>query len=58
MIGFFSSPTPSDAPSIMAAFRLGLADTGYVEGRNVNIEYRWAAGQFDRLGNGGRSSAP
>jgi putative ABC transport system substrate-binding protein len=49
VIGFLSSLTPSDAPSIMAAFRLGLADTGYVEGRNVNIEYRWAAGHFDRL---------
>ncbi|MEA2898325.1 MAG: hypothetical protein QOJ84_3940 [Bradyrhizobium sp.] len=50
VIGFLSSLTPSDAPSVMPAFRLGLADSGYVEGRNVVIEYRWAAGQFDRLG--------
>src|SRR6266567_6621973 len=50
VIGFLSSLTPSDAPSVMPAFRLGLAETGYVEGRNVTIEYRWAAGQYDRLG--------
>jgi putative ABC transport system substrate-binding protein len=50
VIGFLSSLTPSDAPSVMAAFRMGLADSGYVEGRNVTIEYRWEAGQFDRLG--------
>jgi putative tryptophan/tyrosine transport system substrate-binding protein len=50
VIGFLSSLTPSDAPSIMAAFRQGLADTGYVDGRNVTIEYRWAAGQFEGLG--------
>jgi putative ABC transport system substrate-binding protein len=50
VIGFLSSLTPGDAPQIMAAFNLGLADTGYVEGRNVTIEYRWAEGQFDRLG--------
>jgi putative ABC transport system substrate-binding protein len=50
VIGFLSSLTPSDAPSVMPAFRLGLAETGYVEGRNVTIDYRWAAGQFDRLG--------
>jgi putative tryptophan/tyrosine transport system substrate-binding protein len=50
VIGFLSGLTPGDAPRIMAAFRQGLADAGYVEGRNVTIEYRWAAGQYDRLG--------
>src|ERR1700694_3879521 len=50
VIGFLSALTASDAARIMTAFRQGLADTGYVEGRNITIEYRWAAGQYDRLG--------
>ena len=39
---------PSNAP-LEAAFRQGLGETGFVEGRNVSIEYRWAEGQFERI---------
>src|SRR5262245_10223852 len=49
VIGFLSSLTSSDQPRIMAPFHQGLDEAGYVEGRNVAIEYRWAAGQYDRL---------
>ena len=49
VIGFLSSLTLSDQAPITAAFREGLKDAGYVEGRNVVIEYRWAEGQYDRL---------
>ena len=46
-IGLLSARAPG--PSEVAALRQGLADSGYVEGRNVTIDYRWAEGQFDRL---------
>src|ERR1700726_2734973 len=49
VIGYlhYASPGPN-APNV-AAFRQGLSETGYVEGQNVTIEYRWAEGRYDRL---------
>jgi putative ABC transport system substrate-binding protein len=49
-IGFLSPRSPDDESAhLMAAFRRGLAENGYVEGQNMTIEYRWALGQYDRL---------
>ena len=44
-----NTPPSGPAAGAVAAFRDGLGETGYVEGRNVAIEYRWAEGRFDRL---------
>lgn len=49
VIGFFRSTAPGPFANIVAAFRQGLKDVGYVEGKNVAIEYRWAENQLDRL---------
>jgi putative tryptophan/tyrosine transport system substrate-binding protein len=49
VIGFLSSFSPGPFGPYVAAFRQGLTETGYVEGKNVAIEYRWAEGQYDRL---------
>ena len=48
-IGFIRSTTPDDSVKLVGAFRRGLGEVGYVEGRNVVIEYRYAQGQIDRL---------
>jgi putative ABC transport system substrate-binding protein len=48
-IGFLSSLSPSDTTVRIEAFRRGLRELGYVEGRNLIIEYRWAEGKDDRL---------
>jgi putative ABC transport system substrate-binding protein len=48
-IGFLSVTFAGDEQHWLAAFRKGLSETGYVEGQNVSIEYRWAEGQNDRL---------
>jgi putative ABC transport system substrate-binding protein len=49
VVGFLSSRSANDSTRAVADFRQGLAEAGYVEGRNVAIEFRWAQGQFDRL---------
>jgi putative ABC transport system substrate-binding protein len=49
VIGFLGSTSPGPFARFAHAFRQGLNDGGYVEGRNVAIEYRWAEGQFARL---------
>jgi putative tryptophan/tyrosine transport system substrate-binding protein len=49
VIGFLNSSSPEPFVHNVAAFRRGLNETGFVEGRNVAIEYRWADGQYDRL---------
>jgi putative ABC transport system substrate-binding protein len=49
VIGFLSTKAPDDTPNLLAAFRQGLKDTGFVEGQNVAIEYRFASNQNERL---------
>ncbi|WP_201834785.1 ABC transporter substrate-binding protein [Microvirga zambiensis] len=49
VIGYLAPESPVPFESRLKAFREGLADVGYVEGRNVAIEYRWADGRYDRL---------
>ena len=51
VIGYLDATWPGlrSVDTIVTAFRAGLAETGYVEGRNVALEFRWAEGQIDRL---------
>ena len=49
VIGFLNSASPTAFSTLLGAFQKGLTEVGYVEGRNVAIEYRWAEGQYDRL---------
>jgi putative ABC transport system substrate-binding protein len=49
VIGFLNSASPAPYADRIRAFRQSLSETGYVEGQNVAIEYRWAEGQYDRL---------
>jgi putative tryptophan/tyrosine transport system substrate-binding protein len=49
VIGFLDRASPDPSGERVRAFRQGLSEAGFVEGRNVAIEYRWAEGQYDRL---------
>jgi putative tryptophan/tyrosine transport system substrate-binding protein len=49
VIGFLGAPASAPYADNVAAIRQGLSETGFVEGQNVAIEYRWAEGQYDRL---------
>jgi putative tryptophan/tyrosine transport system substrate-binding protein len=49
VIGYLGTTSPAPASPSLAAFRQGLSETGYVEGQNLAIEYRWAEGSYDRL---------
>ena len=48
-IGFLSSRSPGDSADVVTAFRKGLEETGFIEGRNLAIAFRWAEGRYDRL---------
>jgi putative ABC transport system substrate-binding protein len=49
VVGFVGSDSPDRWAIYVRAFQQGLRETGYVEGRNVAIEYRWAEGQNERM---------
>ena len=49
VIGFLSSRSPGESASVVAAFRQGLRETGFVEGQNLGIAFRWAEGRYDKL---------
>jgi putative ABC transport system substrate-binding protein len=51
VVGFLTDASPEANADLSAAFRKGLDEAGFIDGRNVAIEYRWASVQFDRLPN-------
>jgi putative tryptophan/tyrosine transport system substrate-binding protein len=49
MVGFVSGGSPGPFAYLVRAFRQGLNETGFVEGQNLTIEFRWAEGRYERL---------
>jgi putative tryptophan/tyrosine transport system substrate-binding protein len=49
VIGYLTSRSAGETAALVAAFRKGLGEAGYVEGQNITVEYRWGEGQYDRL---------
>jgi putative ABC transport system substrate-binding protein len=49
VVGFLSARSPDESAHLVVALQRGLAENGYVEGKNITIEYRWALGRYDRL---------
>src|SRR5215472_11141704 len=49
IIGFLNSASSQPFANYVSGFRVGLKQTGYIDGQNVNIEFRWAEGHYDRL---------
>jgi putative tryptophan/tyrosine transport system substrate-binding protein len=49
VVGFLNGTSPTAWAHLVAAFRQGLSEMGYVEHRNVGIEWRWAEGRYERL---------
>ena len=49
IIGVLNSSSPAALEKLVMAFRVGLRDVGYNDGRNVKLEYRWAEGRYDRI---------
>ena len=49
IVGFLSSASQSFSKDLITSFREGLSEAGFLDGQNVNIEYRWADGHYDRL---------
>jgi putative tryptophan/tyrosine transport system substrate-binding protein len=49
VVGFLSPGSPEPSSFLVVAFREGLKEASYIEGKNISIEYRWARGNYDQL---------
>ena len=49
VLGFLSSRSPDESKHVLAAFHEGLSEAGFVEGKNIAVEYRWALGEYSKL---------